>query len=436
MRTKALAAVTLVAALLGLLFSGVATKDFANHLDRQVHGIHCTFVPGLTEATTEASGCQVTLMSRYSSVLRSSYWGGIPISLPAMAVFAFLAFWATYLLAVGAHEERRSAGFTALAWALPLSTSLVMGYLSLVELDAVCKLCIGVYTSSLLGFGAAVALYVSARSGHRLAISPGPADQTVREGGETMPDTRLSPGPRGDRAVWWAFPLGILFVLLPTGAYVAAMPSYEAYAGGCGELPAPADRYGVLVPLGGSPGGRASIEILDPLCPSCRAFEDRLAASGLDARLDRKALLFPLDDSCNWMVSAAVHPGACEVSEAILCAPGDAPAILEWSFAHQEEIIAAERAEDGAAARMVTAQFPSTRGCVGSTRAVSMLHRGLRWAVNNELPVLTPQLFVEGRKLCNEDTDLGLEYSLTRMLEGAEGGAVSSRTAVNSGGAR
>jgi uncharacterized membrane protein len=422
MRTKALATVTLVAALAGLLFSSVATNDFANHLDRQVHGIHCTFVPGLADASTDASGCQVTLMSRYSSVLRTEFWGGIPISLPAMAVFGFLAFWATYLLATGAHEERRSAVFTALAWALPLSTSLVMGYLSLVELDAVCKLCIGIYAASIMGFGSAIALFVRSRAQGPI-VPPGPADETVREAGATMPDSRLPMGRRAERPVWWAVPLGLLFVLLPTGTYVAAMPTYDAYANGCGELASPADRYGVLVPLGGTPTGRPAIEILDPLCPSCRAFEDRLEASGLDERLDRKALLFPLDDSCNWMVSAAVHPGACEVSEAILCAPNEASAILAWSFEHQEEIIAAERAEDGAAARMVTTQFPSTRGCVGSTRAVSRLHRGLRWAVANELPVLTPQLFVDGRKLCNEDTDLGLEYSLNRMLERAAGGA-------------
>ena len=45
--------------------------------------------------------------------------------------------------------------------------------------------------------------------------------------------------------------------------------------------------------------------------------------------------------------------------------------------------------------------------------------RSLRWAVANALPVMTPQLFVNGTRLCDEDTDLGLEYTLTRMLGGA-----------------
>lgn len=426
MPTKALASVALVAALSGLVFASFATHDFANHLDRQVHGIHCSFVPGLAEAES-GSDCQVTLMSPYSSVFRSSYWGGIPISLPAMAVFAFLVFWGIYQLSSDAHAEKKTAGFSALAWGLPLLATLGMAYVAFAELDAACKLCIGIYIASVVGFGASLAQYVNAGDVAAPFVRPGPSDATVNEADATVPGD-MSYRPRaasssGPRSVWWAFPLGVLFVLVPTGAYVAAMPSYDAYAEGCGDLAQPNDRYNVLVPLSGSVGGRTAIEVLDPLCPSCRGFEERLTASGLDQKLYRKALLFPLDDACNWMVSSAVHPGACEVSEAMICAPDQAAAILDWAFENQEQIIAAERAENGAAGRMVTAQFPRTRGCVGSERAISKLHRGLRWAVANELPVSTPQLFVEGRKLCNEDTDLGLEYSLTRMLESTPGGA-------------
>ena len=71
MRTQVLAAVSLVAALAGLVFASVATHDFENHLDRQVHGIHCSFLPGLGAAESGNTGCHTTLMSPYSSVLRS-----------------------------------------------------------------------------------------------------------------------------------------------------------------------------------------------------------------------------------------------------------------------------------------------------------------------------------------------------------------------------
>ena len=151
---------TIVFALGGMFFAGFATLDFAQHLDRQVHGIHCSFLPGVQAATAETSGCQVTLMSRYSSVLRTSVWGGIPVSLPGLALFAFLGFWGAYLVGKGAHNERPAAMFTVAAWTLPLITSVGMGYLALVELDAVCKLCIGIYSSSTLGFIAALIMFL------------------------------------------------------------------------------------------------------------------------------------------------------------------------------------------------------------------------------------------------------------------------------------
>lgn len=415
--TRRYAIGTLVFALSGFVFASVATYDFAQHLDRQVHGIHCSFLPGVVDASTETSGCQVTMMSRYSSVLRTSVWGGIPVSLPGMAVFAFLSFFAAYQLATGAHRERQATAFSLLAWFVPLLTSLVMGYFALVELDAVCKLCIGIYTSSAGGVLMAGLLFGAARK--QTAFD---ADATIVTGPPAMataPGAAVrgpAPAP-ASRSVLWAIPLAGVFVGLPVASYVAAMPSYEPYEQGCGQLPHPEDRYNVFVQLGGTVQGRTTIEVLDPLCPSCKALEGRITSSGLDERLYRKALLFPLDDECNWMVSSAMHPGACAVSEAMLCMPAQAGQILEWSFANQETIMQAERARDGDAARMVTAQFPATRGCVGSTRIRSQLHRGLRWAVSNQLPVLTPQIFVEGRKLCNEDTDLGLEYMLSRMLE-------------------
>lgn len=60
-----------LAASVGLASSSVSTLDFVQHLDRQVHGLHCSFLPGLDEARLgEASGCEVALMSPYSSVLR------------------------------------------------------------------------------------------------------------------------------------------------------------------------------------------------------------------------------------------------------------------------------------------------------------------------------------------------------------------------------
>ena len=414
--TRNLTLATIAFALLGVFFASYATLDFANHLDRQVHGIHCSFLPGVETAASESSGCQVTLMSRYSSVFRTQLWGGLPVSLPGMALFAFLGFWGAYIASTGRHRERSVAVFTLVAWTIPLLTSCVMGYLALVELDAACKLCIGIYSSSTLGFLAAAGLTWGAWKG----TGAQPEEQA----------------DRGFRGVAFALPVAALFMALPLGAYVAAMPDYSVYEAGCGQLAHPDAPADLLVPLGGSPTGRPAIEVLDPLCPSCKGLEGRLAASGLDEQVNRRALLFPLDDACNWMVTSALHPGACAVSEAMLCEPDQARAILAWAFENQPAITDAERAQEGSAARMVTEQFPDVRGCVGSARIGQRLNRGLRWAVSNQIPVLTPQLFVDGRKVCNEDTDLGLEYTLARMLAVPDASNASNAPTSTQGGAQ
>ncbi|HEX7844132.1 MAG TPA: DsbA family protein, partial [Kofleriaceae bacterium] len=160
-----------------------------------------------------------------------------------------------------------------------------------------------------------------------------------------------------------------------------------------------------------------AIEVLDPLCPACRAFEQRLEASGLAERLDRKAVLFPLDNTCNWMVTEATHPGACTVSEAVLCAGDKAPEVIAWAFEVQDRIRDETRADPAAAARIVKQRFPELASCVGSPEARSRLNQSLRWSVANNIRVLTPQLFVDKVKLCDEDVDLGLEFTLSNMLD-------------------
>jgi uncharacterized membrane protein len=462
-----------VGAVLGLVFASVSTSDFAMHLDRQVHDVHCSFVPGLSGPDPGESGCQVTLVSPYSSVFRSAVWGGVPISLPAMGVFAFLLFFVVELVLSGRQRDPRATGFLALATALPALTSMVMAYISLVELDAVCKLCIGIYLASALSLGGGLALWlrarkhpdgaplparirkprpepldreadpawVTARSGSADEASPIEHDQHDQhdehddeaeeaspvEHDQDTPEDRPRPQPVSVAYLGIAFAMGLLFVATPVAAYLILAPDHSRFVGTCGALPQPDDTYGVMIPLAPRPGAAPAIEILDPLCPACRGFEERLDASGLASELDRRALLFPLDNTCNWMVDSAVHPGACAVSEAMLCAGDRAADVLAWAFDHQERIRAAASQDPTAAARMVSERFPALAGCVGSPKVRSQLNRSLRWAVSNQLPVLTPQLYVGGVKLCDEDVDLGLEFALTRMLSAYRKGALEAR---------
>ncbi len=398
--------VALVGSAAGLLFASVSTYDFVAHLDRQVHGLHCSLIPGLgTPDATGTSGCHVTLMSPYSSVLRESIWGGIPISLPAMAVFAFLLFWGALLGLTGRLRDERATAFYALATLVPGLASLVMAIISLTELDAVCKVCLGIYLSSILCIvGAALTWSRAKRLNREGASTPG---EDAR---------RMSLGALGV-----AFTVGCLFVTVSVVAYAAVTPDFEKYAGACGTLDKLTDPSRVLVPLGGSTTGVQVLEVLDPLCPACRAFERRFSGLSLSEQANRQAMLFPLDNNCNWMVESAVHPGACAISEAMLCAENQAHEVLAWAFAEQENIVAAEKAQPGSAAKLAVAKFPSLAGCVGSTRIKARLNKSLRWAVDNQLPVLTPQLYVNGVRLCDADTDLGLDYMVARLVEKANG---------------
>ncbi|TPV95063.1 MAG: hypothetical protein B7733_11955 [Myxococcales bacterium FL481] len=391
--------VLLVAALAGLFFASFSTYDFAQHLDRQVHDIHCSFVPGVVSGASEAnSGCQVTMMSPYSSVLRKAMWGGLPISLPAMGVFAFLFFRGLWLLGRANRRTRAAALAVLLTATVCLAATVVMAGIAFVTLGAACKLCIGIYCASVTAFIASLLIW---RSTKWQEHEPGVDDSLPRE--------MMSAGAQLSA-----------FVAVPAAIYVLLMPDHSQFVGTCGRIDDAKDPYGVMVPIGPQ-SGVPSIEVFDPLCPACRGFERRLVASRLDRKLARQAVLFPLDDRCNWMISKALHPGACTISEAVLCAAEHSSAraeeVIAWAFDQQDQIRAATVGDPEAAAKLVAAAFPQVASCLGSAKVQQRLNRSLRWTVKNQIPVLTPQLYVAGRKLCDEDTDLGLDFALSRMLD-------------------
>lgn len=396
----------LVGALAGLVFAGVSTYDFVQHLDRQVHSLHCSFIPG-AGAETGASGCQAAMMSPYSSVFRTSIWGGIPISVAAMSVFAFILFYATDLLLTRRKDDPRATAFLALATLLPALTSALMLTISLTKLGAICKLCAGVYISSGVCLLGAVMLW-------RRAI----ALRDASSGGSgTALGAEVQSPPASNGFLAAMFGIGVLFVAVPLILYVVKAPDHGKFIGTCGQLDKPDDTYGVMVPV--QRGGAApALEILDPLCPACKAFESRLHSSGLAEKLDRRAILFPLDTTCNWMITENTHPGACAVSEAVLCAGDNAPAVIKWAFEVQDTVREQTKADPGAAERIVKQRFPELAQCVGSPEAKSRLNKSLRWAVANNIRVLTPQLFINNTKLCDEDVDIGLDYALSRMIDG------------------
>jgi uncharacterized membrane protein len=381
--------------LLGAAFAGVSTSDFIRHLDRQVHSIHCSFIPGAGASIGE-SGCRMVMLSPYSSVWREWLWGGVPISLLALAVFAYLVMHAARLLLSPQAFTKRDSGYLVAAAALPVVMSGIYGFIAVSTIGAVCKLCVGVYAASGVLFVAALLAHAKAAPARVPRGMPLPMGRYVRWFGE-----------------------GVLYVAVLSICYVMSAPTSPKPLAGCGTLVKKGDS-GIMIPMGQGRGGTPAIAVLDPLCPACKGFDERMRASDLYTRLRLEAVLFPLDNACNWMVKESLHPGACAVSEAMLCQKAGAEAILEWAFGNQEELRDIASKGDDQVRRRIEKEFPAVKGCLGSVGIRNRLNRSLRWAVANALPVLTPQLFIGDKRVCDEDTDLGLEYTIASMLSGGK----------------
>lgn len=380
----------LVTALLGTVYAALSTHSFVMRLDGQTHAVACAILPGDSGSST---GCVTAMLSPYSSVFRTSIWGGVPVSLPALGVFAFIAGFAAW---VGLKRDRSRihTGFLLLATLLPVGTSAVFAWIAATKLGEFCSTCIGIYIASGLSFIFALVAHLRA------------------------PRAAEGEGRWGRWALW--FFEGVLLVGTLLALYVGLAPSdRESVARGCGELVKTEDEAKILLDKApGATGVRApGLVVVDPLCPSCKALDERLGASGLAERLDLDVLVFPLDAKCNWMVKSSPHPGACLVSEAMLCAPERAGEILAYSYREQARLLELGKTNESALKADLEEQFKEVKGCVGSAAAKARVNKSLRFAVANAMPVMTPQLFIKGTRVCDEDTDLGLEYTLTRMLE-------------------
>ncbi len=435
------AALALVAALLGLTFGGLSSLDYIQHLDRQVHDVHCSYVPGLGAEQSADNACRVAMYSPYAALFRDRFWGGVPISLFAVGAFGFFAVFALYLLLGGRSAPRRALLFLAVFAVTPLLASVLMGTISALKLGHFCKTCVGIYVSSALLAVAALSGWLQSR-GERpwqgAAPAPPPAPPA---GAGPLPPTLIDdavrtavdrePTFRPDGPFWlvplWALALGV-FACVPALLYVSALPGYGNYIGACGKLEKPTETTGALIHV---PPARGAVQpatlFVDPLCPTCKALHQRLATEGILDKLDVTLVLFPLDSDCNWMLDRAVHPGSCLVSKAILCSEHRALQVLEWAYDRQDDLLAAAKAGAGLANvhAMIGERWPGLSACMDSKETKQRLDRMLRYIVNNHLQVSTPQMFLGETRLCDEDTDMGLSYTVRRlapaMAEGRRG---------------
>jgi uncharacterized membrane protein len=387
--SKAPAAIALFASLLGLLFASYSTLDYAQHLDRKLHNVHCSFIPGAA-ATNEAEACRAAMYSPYSALLKDQYWGGIPISLFALGAFCFFAAFALYLLLSGERASRRATGFFALIGSTPLLVSILMLIISLTQLGQLCKTCVGIYIASfLLAFGAVAAWLTSS------------------DGASAKLPLAIVPA--------WLVALGVL-TLAPAVVYAASSPDQRPYLTQCGEIKVAKIKGDTPVKIRGARAVQPAMLFEDPLCPTCKAFHDRLVVENIIEKLDIELVLFPLDSACNWMLDHPLHPGACIVSKAVLCGEGNSRQVLEWAYAEQEYLTRAGKAGEGVLRAAIKQKWgPELLRCVDDRKTDVRLNNHLHFASENNIPVSTPQMYLGKRRICDEDTDLGLRYTLAQL---------------------
>ncbi|HEV3193821.1 MAG TPA: vitamin K epoxide reductase family protein [Polyangiaceae bacterium] len=397
-------AVALVAAAVGLIFAGYSTYDYAQQLDRQVHAVHCSFIPGAPVSTDADNPCKTALFSPYSAIFRATWWGGVPVSLFALGTFAFFVGFGVYL-ALGPRSAKRAHEFYATAALAPLGASLVMFFISAVHLHVFCKLCVGIYVASLV-LAAAAGL---AWSAHRREAIEQAATERVHPSG---------PPPRGGwgKVALWTIALGAAAVL-PAAIYVSALPDYRARIDKCGKLATVREAHNGLLKISTAHPVRAVLLFEDPLCPTCKAFHERIVDEGIFERLDVTLAMFPLDTECNWMLDRSLHPGACMLSKAVICGGNDkARMILEWAYDTQDELRELGKKGPSALASKVAERWGADIGaCIGKPQTTTRLNQQLHFAANNHIPVSTPQMFLGDKRICDEDTDLGLKYTLAQL---------------------
>jgi hypothetical protein len=213
----------------------------------------------------------------------------------------------------------------------------------------------------------------------------------------------------------WLVGLGV-FALAPAVVYAGSMPDHRPHLGNCGALKVPEEPANALVHIVSPRSTQAATLFEDPLCPTCKAFHDRLVGEDIFDKLNVKLALFPLDSECNWMLTEPLHPGACLVSRAVICGGPQAKAVLEWAYDNQDELTAAGKAGPKQLRAAIQAKWGAqTLQCMDAKSTTQTLNRHLHFAADNAIPVSTPQMYFGKQRFCDEDTDIGLKFTLAQL---------------------
>jgi len=90
--------------------------------------------------------------------------------------------------------------------------------------------------------------------------------------------------------------------------------------------------------------------------------------------------------------------------------------VLEWSYENQDDLKElAKQGEKALIAKIGERWGSNLASCVSSKAAAAQLNQQLHFAANAHIPVSTPQMFLGEQRICDEDTDLGLKYTMAQL---------------------
>jgi hypothetical protein len=90
--------------------------------------------------------------------------------------------------------------------------------------------------------------------------------------------------------------------------------------------------------------------------------------------------------------------------------------MLEWSYDNQDDLRDLGKSNPAALKKKIADKWGAdVVACADDAKTKIRLNQMLHYASDNHIPVSTPQMFLGEKRICDEDTDLGLKYTLAQL---------------------
>jgi hypothetical protein len=100
----------------------------------------------------------------------------------------------------------------------------------------------------------------------------------------------------------------------------------------------------------------------------------------------------------------------------VICAGDRAREVLEWAYDEQELLTRAGKQGEPALRAIIERRWgAAVLNCLDARDTNVRLNAHLHYASDNAIPVSTPQVYLGSRRVCDEDTDIGLRYTLSQL---------------------